>query len=149
MAVSEKHIGIYTCTTGTIKKTEARIVHHPGTKRLEQKPYHVVLKSREVLEQHMHTKLDSGIIGPAEMKRTSVDDSPTCLSETHCRDPRERTEQTSARAIDDKENEERRVCNTNGASDTSDASGMSNTSERKRGSDCDIVGVGRSSCGKE
>lgn len=66
MAVLENHVGIYTGALGTIKVTEYLIDLHPETKTIHQQAYLAGLKSGQILEQHIQTQLDAGIIEPAQ-----------------------------------------------------------------------------------
>lgn len=77
MVALEKHVGMYTSTVGTIKKTEDGIDLNPKTKPTHEQPYRAGQKLHEVLEKHMQSQFHAGIIELEQMEVAS----PVILSD--------------------------------------------------------------------
>ena len=79
LGMLEKHQTMWNGRLGAIKATVHRIALKPNTRPIHQQPYRAGPKSRAILEEHIQSQLEAGVIEPAQSEWSS----PIVLAPKH------------------------------------------------------------------
>ena len=71
LGMLEKHQTMWNGRLGAIKATFHRIALKPNTRPIHQQPYRAGPKSRAILEEHIQSQLEAGVIEPAQSEWAS------------------------------------------------------------------------------